>query len=93
MINVRIEDRKALVTLHKKLHKKGFKMRSEQLTHIYPEFPSNHYDGYLTIGPAMKFIDNENTLSYTPLGALAEEFRDTIMTIEELDEWLAKKNK
>lgn len=93
MINVRIEDRKTLVTLHAKLHKKGFCMRSEQITHISPVFSLKDYYGYLTIGVVIQGIDNDKTLSYTPLDQLPEEFKDTIITMEELDEWLAKKNK
>lgn len=90
---IRIKNKKEIKDLSKKLYKYGFEYRSKQLFGRNMRFNSNKFDGYLVIGTYYSEIDNEFTLSYSPFDKLPEEYKDNIITMEELDEWLAKKNK
>ena len=90
---IRIKNKKEIKDLSKKLYKYGFEYRSKQLFGLDMTFKSNKYDGYLVIGAYFSLIDNEFTLSYLPFDKLPEECKDNIIVMEELDEWLAKKNK
>lgn len=90
MVCIRIKNKKEIKELSEKMNKYGFEFRSK-LFGMDPTFLGK-YNGYLVIGKVFH-VDNEKTLSYGPLDWLSDELKNTIMPIEELDEWLTKKNK
>lgn len=93
MKSIFVKTKKELTKLYTKLHNKGYKMRSEQIFGVEPSIDSMKCPLYLNIGKYAVF-DNDKTLSWSSVQDVKGNKNKTdIIITEELDEWLAKKNK